>query len=101
MDNMKARQLINQRKPYGENATVQMVVWQVPQPVPGSAHLFKYRLAYVVADECVLRYDNESGKGDHKHWNGMELACAFADIDTLIEDFFADIERWNHENGIV
>ena len=101
MHNMKAQPLINERKPYGDNATAQMVVWQVPRPVPGSAHLFKYRLAYVVADECVLRYDNEAGKGDHRHWGGAEQPYAFTDIAALIDDFHADIKRWNHENGVV
>jgi tRNA (Thr-GGU) A37 N-methylase len=38
-----------------------------PQAVPPSTHAFKYRLAYVVGGECVLRYDNERGKGDHRH----------------------------------
>lgn len=98
---MKAQQLINQRKPFGENATLQMVVWQVPTPVPGSAHLFKYRLAYVVADKCVLRYDNESGKGDHKHWNEAEQPYIFTNIDALITDFLADIARWNDEHRII
>lgn len=76
-------------------------MWEVPQPVAGSTHLFKYRLAYVVNDECVLRYDNESGKGDHKHWGDAEAPYAFADIGTLLDDFLADIRRWNHENGVV
>lgn len=78
-----------------------MVVRGVPRPVPGSSHLFKYRLAYVVADEYVLRYDNESGKGDHRHWGDAELAYVFTDATALIDDFLADIKRWNHENSIV
>ena len=44
-----------------------LTIWRVPQPVPPSAHAFKYRLAYVVGGECVVRYDNERGKGDHRH----------------------------------
>jgi hypothetical protein len=35
--------------------------------VRGSRHQYKYRLVLVVNDDCVLRYDNEAGKGDHKH----------------------------------
>ncbi|MEB2316710.1 MAG: DUF6516 family protein [Xanthomonadaceae bacterium] len=76
------------------------MIWQVPKPLEGSAHAYKYRLAYVVADECVLRYDNEAGKGDHKHWGAEEVAYVFTDTDALISDFYADITRWNHENGI-
>ncbi|WP_374248051.1 DUF6516 family protein [Thermomonas sp.] len=98
---MKAAQLINERKNDGETAFLQMVIWQVPQPVPGSTHLFKYRLVYVVADECVLRYDNETGKGDHKHLGGAELPYAFTSIAALIADFRTDIQRWKDENGLV
>lgn len=36
-------------------------------PLPGSAHPFKYRLAFMVNGKCILRYDNERAKGDHRH----------------------------------
>ena len=62
-------------------------------------HEFKYRLAYVVDGICVVRYDNEVGKGDHRHWNGKEFACTFRSPDRLIADFQRDIARWNRENG--
>jgi hypothetical protein len=48
-----------------DESFVEVAIWQVPQPVRGSTHGFKYRLAYVVGETCVLRYDNETGKGDH------------------------------------
>ncbi len=70
-----------------------MIVWRVPKPVSGSAHDFKYRLAYVVHGKCVLRYDNESGKGDHKHLHGRETAIAFSSIDELLTQFIAEVER--------
>ena len=35
------------------DAFVEMRVWRVPQPVPGSGHDLKYALAYVVAGTCV------------------------------------------------
>ena len=98
---MRAVQLVNERKQIGESDFLQMVVWQLAQPVPGCVHLFKYRLVYVVADTCVLRYDNETGKGDHKHIGEAELPYAFIDMPALIADFFADIGRWKDENGSV
>jgi hypothetical protein len=61
-------------------------------------HQFKYRLAYVVDGMCVLRYDNETGKGDHRHCNGEESVYAFTTPEKLIADFQADIARWNDEN---
>lgn len=101
MDNKQARLIVNTSIEIGEDARAHLVIWKVPQPVPGSVHGFKYRLAYVVSGECVLRYDNEAGKGDHRHWGPDETAYAFSDTDTLIDDFHADIMRWNHENGAV
>ena len=64
---MKAARLLDERRIVAEDAFAELVVWRVPSPVPGSAHRFKYRLAFVVGGACVLRYDNEAGKGDHRH----------------------------------
>jgi hypothetical protein len=66
MSNMKAELLMRERRVL-EVGFVEVVVWQLPEPLSGSTHSLKYRLAYVVANECVLRYDNEAGKGDHRH----------------------------------
>ena len=101
MDNMKAQPVIHASIEIAEDARAHMVVWKLPGPLAGSAHSFKYRLAYVVSGECVLRYDNEAGKGDHRHWGAQETGYAFSDTDALINDFYADIARYNHENGIV
>ena len=73
-------------------------MWQLPRSVPGCAHKYKYRLAYVVDGKCVLRYDNEAGKGDHRHYGGRENAIKFTGVDNLIAAFEADIARWNREN---
>lgn len=86
---------------FANDAVAHVTIWQVPQPLPGSQHPYKYRLAYVVNDECVLRYDNESGKGDHRHVGRSEAVYCFTGIRRLLEDFRNDIERWNRENGIV
>jgi hypothetical protein len=91
---MQARKLLKLRQPRGEDAFVEIVVWQLPAPLHGSAHSLKYRLAYVVGGECVVRYDNEAGKGDHKHLGGHETPCAFSSLDTLLEDFWRDVDTW-------
>ena len=98
MSNMKAVRLVSTRIPYSESAFAELVLWRLPRPAGGSAHPFKYRLAYVVRGECVLRYDNETGKGDHRHVGGIERAYAFTTPEKLIVDFQHDIERWNDEN---
>lgn len=92
---MAAALLAHERHVLAEDAFVEVVVWQVARPVKGSAHRFKYRLALVVAGECVLRYDNEAGKGDHRHVGQAEMVYRFSGYDRLLSDFWADVERWS------
>lgn len=80
-----------------EDAFVEIVVWRLPRSLPGSTHRFKYRLALVVSGICVLRYDNEAGKGDHRHVGRVERPYAFRDPDTMIADFWSDVEKWSHQ----
>ncbi len=96
---MKANLLLRRRIVLAIDAFAEVVIWRVPQSVPPSGHRFKYRLVYVVADQCVLRYDNERGKGDHRHLGTAEESYLFTTPDQLMADFNADILRWNHENG--
>lgn len=72
---------------------IEGVIWQVPEPVPPSEHHYKYRLVYVVAGERVVGYDNERGKGDHKHRHGVEIAYDFIDVPTLLTDFMKDVQE--------
>lgn len=96
---MKAVTLVRRRVVAAADAFVELVIWRFPEPVPPSAHLFKYRLAYVVKERCVLRYDNERGKGDHRHTETTEEPYAFSTPDQLMADFETDVARWNHEHG--
>jgi hypothetical protein len=68
-------------------AFVELVIWQLPRRLPGSDHRYKYRLALVHQGVDVIRYDNESGKGDHRHIGRREEQYHFVDLDTLIRDF--------------
>ncbi len=92
---MDADLLFRKRLGLSETAFVEMVIWRVPKPMHGSAHRFKYRLALVTAGVCVLRYDNEAGKGDHKHVGEREAAYHFVDLDRLQTDFWQDVENWS------
>jgi len=96
---MNAELLLKERLVEGGNGFVELKVWRVPKAVPGSSHAFKYRLAFVVHGVCVLRYDNESGKGDHKHVGDAELPYVFVSPRQLLHDFWRDVDEWrrNHE----
>ena len=96
---MKAQPLFNRRIGITETAFVALVAWTLPRSVPGSVHRYKYRMALVVQGRCVLRYDNESGKGDHRHWDDQETPYVLTNIDQLVADFFNDIARWRNEHG--
>ena len=93
---MKAEALAQERHILDEDAFVEVVVWRVSHPVKGSRHYLKYRLALVVAGDCVLRYDNETGKGDHRHVGDVETPYSFSSYERLLADFWADVELWRH-----
>jgi hypothetical protein len=91
---MKATPLLRERRVVAENAFVELVVWKVPSPVRGSDHGFKYRLAFVMNGVCLLRYDNEAGKGDHKHIGEEQRPYTFTSPAQLLEDFWHDVDHW-------
>lgn len=95
---MKAALLLRTRIAFSETAFAELVLWKLPKPLAGSTHAFKYRLAYIVDSVCVVRYDNEVGKGDHRHVAEEESAYAFETPDKPIADFQRDMARWNREN---
>ena len=96
--NMAAALLLRTRIIFADNAFAELVLWRVTTRLPGSMHSFKYRLAYVVDQQCVLRYDNEAGKAGHRHRGNSERGYRFTTPEKLIDDFQADIKRWNDEN---
>lgn len=96
---MRATPLIHERLQHSERSFVELVLWELPLPIAGSSHPYKYRLAYVVNSNCVLRYDNEVGKGDHRHINRRQSDYKFSTPQRLLADFFSDIARWDHENS--
>jgi hypothetical protein len=95
---MRSTLLVRSRFIYSTKSFAELVLWELPIPVSGSEHRFKYRLAYVVEGRCVLRYDNETGKGDHRHYGGREWDYRFSSPQQLLTDFERDIARWNREN---
>ncbi len=90
---MKAELLMRERLILSRRAFVEIVIWKLPQPLPYSRHAFKYRLAYIANQRCVLRCDNEAGKGDHKHFDEVEAPYIFTSLDALQTDFWAEVNR--------
>jgi len=46
---------------------------------------------------CVLRYDNETGKGDHRHVGAQQEPYVFSDPDTLLADFWSEVQLWRKQ----
>ena len=95
---MPAKSLLKERRAITEDSFLDLIIWEIPAPLPGSEHNYKYRLAFVVDGVCVLRYDNESGKGDHKHIMETEVNFTFNGLKQLVDDFLNDVEQWRQEN---
>jgi Family of unknown function (DUF6516) len=78
-----------------DGTVTEVVVWRLTSPVPGCNHLFKYRFYFGLSDgKCIVRYDNERGKGNHRHSDGKEEAYRFISLKQLFRDFNADKTEW-------
>ncbi|CAO3420428.1 toxin-antitoxin system TumE family protein [Azospirillum endophyticum] len=95
---MNAELVIRRRVAYGNRDFAEMVVWRVPEPVPPTTHGFKYRLVYIVDGVRVLGFDNERGKGDHRHQDNAEHPYEFVDVDRLLADFVAAVRQWRTDH---
>ena len=79
---------------YADGAIREMVLWKVPPPSPERPHGFKYRHHYGSADgRSVVRYDNATGKADHRHIRGREEPYQFHGVEALVADFLRDIDE--------
>jgi len=91
---MKAQLVFQLKQAYGAGI-VEIVIWRLPKPVPPAKHAYKYRLVYVVCGQRVLGYDNERGKGDHKHVGQRQETYRFTSPQQLMADFMADLKEEN------
>ncbi len=89
----KTTLILHRKRRYDDGAILELKLWQVPAAVPGSAHLFKYSLFYGNGGQRLIGYDNEAGKGDHRHYSGREEAYAFTTFRQMLADFLADVRQ--------
>jgi Family of unknown function (DUF6516) len=91
---MPARLITKAKEIRDDGSIVEIVVWEVPEPLLPCTHLYKYRLYYGAAGIDRVRYDNELGKGDHRHALSVEEPYKFSTLETLVEDFQRDVQNW-------
>ena len=94
---MDAELLLYQRIDYDDDGIMEMVLWRVPSPVPPSVHDLKYSLFYGRPGVREVGYDNERGKGDHRHFRGVETAYHFTSVEQLMIDFWSDVRTMRGE----
>lgn len=90
IDNVRAVLIYEYKSVFSVGSIMEMVIWEVPSPIKGSSHSYKYRL-YWGRDVRMVGYDNERGKGDHCHLDGEERPYKFVSVDTLLEDFYSEV----------
>lgn len=95
---MKAELVTRFRDVADDENGIEMVVWRVADPVPPSGHEYKYRLVYIVSGHRVVGFDNERGKGDHRHVGETQSPYVFSGVEQLIEDFIEEVARWKKEH---
>ena len=96
---MPATLLFKDKYIYADGAIREMVIWQIPTPDKERPHGLKYRLYYGYRGQSLVRYDNERGKGDHRHEGDREKQYQFTSVEQLIEDFKGDIKRLRGEGN--
>jgi hypothetical protein len=89
----RARLVFHRKRYYDDGAIAELTLRHVPEPVRGSSHPFKYSLFYGRPGERLVAYDNEPGKGDHRHYDQRQEAYRFTTPDQLLRDFLADVQR--------
>jgi hypothetical protein len=94
MQYMQAVLIAKAKEVRDDGAIVEVVIWEVPAPIPPSTHRYKYRLYFGWPGAEAVRYDNERGKGDHRHIRGQELPYEFLGLDRLLDDFEQDVQGW-------
>lgn len=95
---MKASLLIHERMIFEDGAILVIKVWRVSEAVAPARHKLKYSLFYGRHGERLVGYDNERGKGDHRHYGDFEEGYRFTTVENLLADFRRDVETLRGEN---
>ena len=95
----KAEKLLDDRLLLDGGSILALRLWRVPEPVPPATHRFKYALFYGRPGERLVLFDNERGKGDHKHIREVESPYVFESVEKLIADFQEAVRAARKEEG--
>jgi Family of unknown function (DUF6516) len=90
---MSSEPLVFLKRQNADGTIVDIKIWQLPEATAERPHGLKYSLFYGRPGERIVGYDNETGKGDHRHYGAREMPYAFESMERLMQDFFADVAK--------
>lgn len=90
---MVARLIENRKLTLDDGSIIQIRIWRLPGVTVERPHGLKYSLFYGRPGERIIGYDNEAGKGDHRHYRGIEENYRFTTYEDLIRDFLNDVTK--------
>lgn len=79
------------KRAFDDGAIAELKIWALMEPVLGSRHRLKYSLYYGQGGHRLVGYDNERGKGDHRHYGDRQETYAFTTVEQLVADFENDV----------
>jgi len=89
----KAILLFRDKLVFSDGAIQEMVIWRLPASDPERPHGLKYSLYFGKEGKRIVGYDNERGKGDHRHYGMIEEPYNFTTVEQLMADFEADVQK--------
>ena len=89
----KATLIYRDKASLPDGGIVTMTIWRLPSSSTERPHGLKYSLYYGRDGERIVGYDNETGKGDHRHLRGREEVYRFTSVEQLMADFLDDVEK--------
>ena len=86
------------KKPLTETSFYYVKIWNIPKS-ENFPEGVKYSMAIVDRGKVIVRFDNERGKGHHKHYGGTELPVKFQSVEELLESFFREVKAFRGEKN--
>ena len=88
------------KRVFPEGDIMEIRIWEVPKSKDFPEGV-KYSLVYILIDERgarrVIGYDNERGKGHHRHYFDKEERIEFTGWEELVDSFLQDVKKLRRE----
>ncbi len=89
----EATLIFHRKEDYDDGYLAGLKIWRLPETTDERPHGLKYSLFYGREGVRIIGYDNERGKGDHRHYGAVEEKYVFQSMRQLINDFMSDVAK--------